>query len=73
MMYRFLACVSALVVVAGVSSTPVAGQATATTGQIGSAPRTPWGDPDLRGTWTNATTTPMERPADLAGKEFLLS
>jgi hypothetical protein len=34
-------------------------------------PRTPEGQPDLRGYWTNATFTPLERPADLAGKEFL--
>ena len=27
--------------------------------------------PDLQGIWTNATLTPLERPADLAGKEFL--
>ena len=26
---------------------------------------------DLQGTWTNATITPFERPAALAGKEFL--
>ena len=36
------------------------------------APRTAWGDPDLQGTWTNATMTPLERPADLAGKETLI-
>ena len=71
MSYRFLAGVSALLVVAGAASTAIAGQATAPTGQTASAPRTPWGHPDLRGTWTNSTTTPMERPADLAGKEFL--
>ena len=35
------------------------------------APRTPWGDPDLQGIWSNTTTTPMERPADLEGREFL--
>jgi hypothetical protein len=34
-------------------------------------PKTPDGQPDLQGTWTNATITPLERPADLAGKEFL--
>src|SRR5258707_52892 len=28
------------------------------------------GQPDLQGVWTNATITPLERPADLAGKEF---
>jgi len=32
--------------------------------------RTPWGDPDLEGIWTNATLTPLERPRELAGKEF---
>ena len=34
-------------------------------------PRTPWGDPDLQGVWTNETITPFERPADHAGKEIL--
>ena len=33
-------------------------------------PRTSWGHPDLQGTWSTATITPFERPADLAGKEF---
>ncbi|MXY17624.1 MAG: hypothetical protein F4Y57_11665 [Acidobacteria bacterium] len=30
---------------------------------------TPWGDPDLQGAWTNATTTPLQRPAELALRE----
>ena len=34
-------------------------------------PHTPDGQPDLRGYWTNATFTPLERPAELAGKEFM--
>ena len=33
--------------------------------------KTPWGDPDLQGTWSNATTTPLERPAKYQGREFL--
>ncbi len=33
-------------------------------------PRTPDGQPDLQGVWTNNTVTPLERPKDLAGKEF---
>ena len=33
--------------------------------------RTPDGQPDLQGTWTNATITPLERPKALAGKAFL--
>ena len=34
-------------------------------------PRTPDGQPDLQGIWTNATITPLERPAELAGKAVL--
>ena len=34
-------------------------------------PRTPWGDPDLMGTYTNKTITPVQRPEELAGQEFL--
>ena len=33
-------------------------------------PRTPWGDPDLRGVWHLATYTPLQRPAELANKPF---
>ena len=36
-----------------------------------SAPQTAWGDPDLQGVWTNATTTPLERPDDLGDKTVL--
>jgi hypothetical protein len=32
--------------------------------------RTIDGHPDLQGVWTNATFTPFERPAELAGREF---
>jgi hypothetical protein len=31
-------------------------------------PRTPWGDPDLQGYYLNLSYTPLERPAELAGK-----
>src|SRR5262245_64178216 len=34
------------------------------------APRTPWGEPDLQGTFSNRTITPFERPANVAGREF---
>ena len=33
--------------------------------------RTPWGDPDLSGTWTNTTATGLERPDGLAEVEEL--
>jgi hypothetical protein len=32
--------------------------------------RTPWGDPDLQGIWTNQTPVPLERPAALKDKPF---
>jgi len=39
----------------------------------GSAPRTPWGEPDLQGTWTTDDTigVPVERPPALGNKLFL--
>jgi hypothetical protein len=35
------------------------------------ADRTPWGDPDLQGIWSSKTQTPLERPDNLADREFL--
>jgi hypothetical protein len=36
------------------------------------APRTPWGDPDIQGTYTNTyeNGTPFERPNELAGRKL---
>ena len=48
---------------------PASGQGQ--TGNRGPAPKTAWGHPDLQGLWTNTTTTPLERPADLADKAVL--
>src|SRR5215469_8308738 len=33
--------------------------------------RTPDGQPDFQGVWSTATLTPLERPPEFAGKEFL--
>jgi hypothetical protein len=52
-------------------------QARQRAGSINDAPtvnkvwQTPWGDPDLQGSWSNATTTPLQRPEKYAGREFL--
>ena len=35
------------------------------------SPTTSWGDPDLQGVWDFRTITPLERPEDLTGREFL--
>jgi hypothetical protein len=45
--------------------------AAATTPKVWTPPRTPDGQPDLQGVWINSTLTPLERPAEFAGKEFL--
>src|ERR1700719_4195465 len=34
-------------------------------------PRTADGQPDLQGTWSNASIIPLERPKELEGKQFL--
>ena len=42
-----------------------------TVSQDGTTPRTPWGEPELQGIWTNATLTRLERPEALADKQVL--
>ena len=44
----------------------------ATAAAVWTAPRTPWGDPDLEGIWRPAEiSTPMERPVQFGTREFL--
>jgi hypothetical protein len=72
---------SMMVAVWSVALTTLAGQAPRPTAARGSAPsgasapnmRTPWGAPDLQGTWTSEPEfgVPFERPAEFAGRELL--
>jgi hypothetical protein len=39
--------------------------------KAGPAPKTPWGEPDLQGTWFVLESVPLERPAQYAGRAFL--
>jgi hypothetical protein len=48
----------------------MAGQTAAGRAKPWTLPRTVDGQPDLQGIWNNATLTPLERPRELAGKEF---
>jgi hypothetical protein len=50
---------------------PVAAKAATSTSKSWTPSRTADGQPDLEGVWTNSTLTPLERPAEFAGKEFL--
>src|SRR6267378_1512624 len=36
----------------------------------GAALKTPWGEPDLQGIWTDEFDTPLQRPAKYANQEF---
>jgi hypothetical protein len=40
-------------------------------GKASPSARTPWGDPDLQGVWNDATSTPLQRPSGVAGKDVL--
>jgi hypothetical protein len=44
---------------------PASAQAPAASG-----PKTPWGEPDLQGIWTDEFDTPLQRPAKYANQEF---
>jgi hypothetical protein len=52
------------------AQTPPATSKAPSTDKTWMPPRTPDGKPDLQGIWSNATLTPLERPKNLAGKEF---
>src|SRR3974377_452656 len=43
----------------------------ATAAKVWAPTRTPDGQPDIQGIWNSSPLTPLERPAQLAGKEFL--
>jgi len=40
------------------------------TAREGDVPRTPWGEPDLQGIWTNEFDTPLQRAARYGTREF---
>jgi hypothetical protein len=79
------AAVGCAVLIVGMLAVPVAGQTqrqggTPTAGAQAparpaarpfTAPKTPWGDPDLQGIWNFATSTPLERPSDIGDKSVL--
>jgi hypothetical protein len=54
------------------AQTPPAASRAASHGVAPIVARTPWGDPDLQGTYTNSNEsgTPLQRPAEFAGKSL---
>src|SRR5207244_7642047 len=60
------AVITAVVVLLKLAPVPRAEDAV----RAGPAPKTPWGEPDLQGIWTNNYEIPLQRPARYANKEF---
>jgi hypothetical protein len=68
-----MAAVAAAIVLLALPATGPAQPATQARGaEEWSPPRTPWGDPDIQGTYTNKDEvgTPLERPDEFAGKRL---
>jgi hypothetical protein len=60
---------AAAVAVISASATRTSAQAPATSAKA-PALKTPWGEPDLQGIWTDENDTPLQRPAKYANQEF---
>ena len=75
---RILAAIGVPLIAAGLfaalpaaAQAPAGGKAPASKAAAAKKWRTPWGDPDLQGSWSNSTTTPLERPAKYAGRALM--
>jgi hypothetical protein len=68
----FLGALTAATVLAlGLAETTVSGQAQSSGSTAQPAPKTPWGAPDLQGTWSNTTVVPFERAKEFGNREFM--
>src|SRR6266550_9072948 len=76
---HFLSSMIAIAVAAAAASAVIAVAITGTSAQAPAASvkapaapvlKTPWGEPDLQGIWTDETDTPLQRPAKYANQEF---
>jgi hypothetical protein len=65
---HFSTSIVTIAIATAVVSTAISGPATQTLAQV--ALRTPWGEPDLQGIWTEEFDTPLQRPARYADQEF---
>ena len=65
-MMRVAIAAAAVSAVIAVSITRISAQTPGTA----TALKTPWGEPDLQGIWTDEANTPLQRPAKYANQEF---
>jgi hypothetical protein len=70
--YLFLITLTAgTLTIVGLTGTRVIGQTTSTASPAGTTLKTPWGAPDLQGTWSNTTVVPFQRPREYGNREFM--
>jgi len=71
---RFSGSIISIAVAAAVVSTAISASVSLTSAQApagaGATLKTPWGEPDLQGIWTDEFDTPLQRPAKYANQEF---
>jgi len=65
-----IALIALIVVISALLAGQSANESPAVSSQS-AASRTPWGDPNLQGIWTDVYETPLQRPAKYAGRDFL--
>ncbi len=63
----FAVAITAAAVSAAISVLAASAQAPASSN---TALKTPWGEPDLQGIWTEEFDTPLQRPARFGNQEF---
>ena len=69
--FLVLAACLFVIVVLQLTPVPVGGQTEVESSAADPALMTPWGEPDLQGIWTSDFQTPLNRPEEYAGREFL--
>ena len=70
---RFFSSMIGVAIAGAAVSAVIAVSITGTSAQAPAAAsglKTPWGEPDLQGIWTDETATPLQRPAKYANQEF---
>jgi hypothetical protein len=71
---RFSGAMVTVAIAAAAVGAAISGPVTRTSAQApaasGTALKTPWGEPDLQGIWTDEFDTPLQRPARYASQEF---
>src|SRR5690242_19469947 len=73
MRLRFPGSTAAVTILAAVSLASIdrtSAQTPAQEGRERAQLKTPWGEPDLQGIWTDESDTPLQRPAKYANQEF---